>query len=113
MKIYGRFMLEDLSEHPCQVLDISPGDVSLRAEYAGAPGEKIIAYLDHIGRLEGVVTRTDAEDSTFAITIVATDARRTSSPRSSHGWPIGKSTGWQKIAVTSASRRATRSACFT
>jgi len=76
VKIYGRFMLEDHSEHPCQVLNISPGDVSLRAERPGAPGEKVIAYLDHIGRLEGVVTRTDNEDSTFAMTILATDRKK-------------------------------------
>jgi len=76
VKIYGRFMLEDHSEHPCQVLNISPGDVSLRAESPGAPGEKVIAYLDHIGRLEGVVTRTDSDDSAFAMTIVATERKK-------------------------------------
>lgn len=76
VKIYGRFMLEDLSEYPCQVLNISPGDVSLRAEHPGAPGEKVIAYLDHIGRVEGVVTRTDSDDKTFAMTILATDRKK-------------------------------------
>jgi len=32
VKIYGRFMLEDHSEHSCQVMDISPASVALRAD---------------------------------------------------------------------------------
>jgi hypothetical protein len=74
VKIYGRFMLEDRTEHPCQVMDMSPGNVSLRTERLGQPGEKIIAYIDHIGRVEGVVTRT-LQDG-FAMTVVASDRKR-------------------------------------
>jgi hypothetical protein len=74
VKIYGRFMLEDRSEHPCQVLDMSPGNVALRADVIGQPGEKIIVYLDHIGRIEGVLTRR-LEDG-FAMTILASERKR-------------------------------------
>lgn len=74
VKIYGRFMLEDRSEHPCQVLDMSPGNVLLRADRIGQPGEKVIAYIDHIGRIEGVVTRTQSDG--FAMTIVASDRKK-------------------------------------
>ena len=74
VKIYGRFMLEDRSEHPCQVLDMSPGNVLLRADRVGQPGEKVIAYIDHIGRIEGVVTRTQVDG--FAMTIVASDRKK-------------------------------------
>lgn len=74
VKIYGRFMLEDRSEYPCQVLDMSPGNVLLRAERVGQPGEKVIAYIDHIGRIEGVVTRT--QEDGFAMTIVASDRKK-------------------------------------
>lgn len=74
IKIYGRFMLEDRSEHPCQVIDMSPGNVALRADRQGAPGEKVIAYLDHIGRIEGVVTRT-MEDG-FAMTVIASERKK-------------------------------------
>jgi len=74
VKIYGRFMLEDRSEYPCQVLDMSPGNVLLRADRVGQPGEKVIAYIDHIGRIEGVVTRTQADG--FAMTIVASDRKK-------------------------------------
>ncbi len=74
VKIYGRFMLEDRSEHPCQVIDMSPGNVALRADNTGEPGEKVIAYLDHIGRIEGVITRV--LDDGFAMTVIASDRKR-------------------------------------
>jgi hypothetical protein len=74
VKVYGRFMLEDRTEHSCQVIDMSPGNVSLRADRSGEPGERVIAYLDHIGRIEGVVTRT-LEDG-FAMTIIASERKR-------------------------------------
>jgi hypothetical protein len=74
VKIYGRFMLEDRSEHACQVLDMSPGNASLRTDRVGEPGEKVIAYIDHIGRVEGVVTRTMPDG--FAMTILASDRKR-------------------------------------
>ncbi len=74
VKIYGRFMLEDRSEHHCQVIDMSPGNVALRTDSMGSPGERVIAYLDHIGRIEGILTRR-LEDG-FAMTIVASDRKR-------------------------------------
>ena len=74
IKIYGRFMLEDRTEHPCQVVDMSPGNVALRTERVGEPGEKVIAYIDHIGRIEGVVTRTLPDG--FAMTVIASDRKR-------------------------------------
>ncbi|MBZ0163655.1 MAG: PilZ domain-containing protein [Notoacmeibacter sp.] len=74
VKIYGRFMLEDHTEYPCQVIDMSPGSVALRTEVAGAPGERCIAYLDHIGRVEGIITRTFQDG--FAVTIVASDRKK-------------------------------------
>ncbi len=74
VKIYGRFMLEDRSEHPCQVVDMSPGNAVLRADRRGEPGEKVIAYLEHIGRIEGVITRV--LDDGFAMTVIASDRKR-------------------------------------
>jgi hypothetical protein len=74
VKIYGRFMLEDRTEHPCQVVDMSPGNALLRADRVGELGEKVIAYIDHIGRIEGVVTRI-AQDG-FAMTIIASERKK-------------------------------------
>ena len=72
--LFGRYMLQDRSEHPCRVLDMSPGGVALQAERPGRPGERIIAYLDHIGRIEGRITRL--MDGGFAMTIGASERKR-------------------------------------
>ena len=67
-------MLEDRSEHACQVIDMSPGNVAFLSDHPGQLGEKVIAYLDHIGRVEGVVARR--LDGGFAMTIVASERKR-------------------------------------
>lgn len=74
VNIYGRFMLEDRTEHPCQVVDMSPGNVALRCDRTGMPGEKVIAYIDHIGRIEGVITRTLRDG--FAMTLIASERKK-------------------------------------
>jgi hypothetical protein len=74
VKLYGRFMLEDRSEHPCQVIDMSPGNVALRAERLAITGERVIAYLDHVGRIEGIATRR--LPGGFAMTINASEGKR-------------------------------------
>jgi hypothetical protein len=55
VSVLGRYMLADRREFPCQVLEMSPGDAAVIAPVAGDVGEKVIAYLDHIGRVEGTV----------------------------------------------------------
>jgi hypothetical protein len=67
-------MLEDRTEHPCQVIDMSPGNVALRAERLAVTGERVIAYLDHVGRIEGIATRR--LQGGFAMTINASDGKR-------------------------------------
>lgn len=74
VKVYGRYMLEDRSEYPCQIINMSPGDVALRTEHKGDLGEKVIAYLEYIGRIEGVVTRLLPDG--FAMAILASDRKR-------------------------------------
>jgi len=55
--LFGRYMLADKREFPCQVNNMSPGSASIVGPRVGAVGEKIIAYVDHIGRLEGKILR--------------------------------------------------------
>ena len=55
VSVLGRYMLADRREFPCQVLTMSPGDAMVVAPVAGTVGEKVIAYLDHLGRIEGSV----------------------------------------------------------
>ncbi len=74
VQVHGRFMREDRTEHSCDIIDMSPGDVNFRVQALCAPGERVIAYLDHLGRIEGRVTRL-TEDG-FAAEIVASDRKR-------------------------------------
>lgn len=55
VSVLGRYMLADRREFPCQVLEMSPGDALVIAPVAGGAGEKVIAYIDHIGRIEGTI----------------------------------------------------------
>ena len=54
----GRYILEDRREYPCQTIDISPGGVAFAGTAPEARvGERVIAYLNQIGRVEGTITR--------------------------------------------------------
>ena len=74
VNLLGRYMLADRREFPCQVTDMSPGGMALIAPVAGQPGERVIAYVDHVGRLEGVIARQFPNG--FAMTIGATTRKR-------------------------------------
>src|SRR5260370_28625312 len=74
VNLLGRYMLADRREFPCQVVNMSPGGMALMAPVVGQPGERVIAYVDHLGRLEGVIARLI--DNGFAMTIAATVRKR-------------------------------------
>lgn len=74
VNLLGRYMLADRREFPCQVTNMSPGGMALIAPVSGQPGEKVIAYVDHVGRLEGVIARVFQNG--FAMTIGATKNKR-------------------------------------
>ena len=72
--LLGRYMLPDRREFPCQVVDMSPGGMAVIAPVVGQPGERVIAYVDHLGRLEGHIARV--LENGFAMTISATPRKR-------------------------------------
>ncbi len=72
--LLGRYMLPDRREFPCQIINMSPGGLALLAPGIGNVGDRVIAYLDHIGRVEGKITRII--DNGFAMTIAATARKR-------------------------------------
>ena len=74
VNLLGRYMLADRREFPCQVIDMSPGGMALVAPVAGKPGERVIAYVDHLGRLEGKISRLI--ENGFAMSISATLRKR-------------------------------------
>jgi len=57
VRIPGQFMRESRKEFPCVTIDISAGGIAFAADERVHLGERIIAYLDHVGRLEGRVVR--------------------------------------------------------
>lgn len=74
VNLLGRYMLADRREFPCQVVNMSPGGMALVAPVAGLVGDRVIAYVDHLGRIEGRVAR--AFENGFAMTIGATARKR-------------------------------------
>ncbi|MFB9950785.1 PilZ domain-containing protein [Rhizobium puerariae] len=74
VNVSGRLMLATHEEFPCSVVDMSPGDVAFSCLGRPAIGERVIAYLDHIGRLEGTVLALSGDG--FAMSINATDRKR-------------------------------------
>ena len=74
VSLLGRYMLADRREFPCQVLEMSPGDAAVVAPIAGGIGERIIAYLDHLGRIEGTIL--ELIDGGFTMAVTASPRKR-------------------------------------
>jgi hypothetical protein len=74
VNLNGRFMREDRQEFPCQTINMSPGGASLSTDMPPRVGEHVVAYIEHLGRVEGRCTRVF--DKGFAMTISATLRRR-------------------------------------
>jgi len=74
VSVLGRYMLADRREFPCQVLEMSPGEAMMIAPVSGIVGEKVIAYVDHIGRIEGTITAL--VDGGFLMEVAASPRKR-------------------------------------
>jgi PilZ domain len=74
VEVFGRSMLQNRQDFPCKTMDISPGGILICAPVYGAVGERVIAYLDHLGRMEGVITRLVPEG--FAMSVSATSRKK-------------------------------------
>ncbi|MEO0329784.1 MAG: PilZ domain-containing protein [Pseudomonadota bacterium] len=72
--IFGRYMLQNKQEFPCQITTVSPGAAVFIGPVSGALEERVISYVDHLGRLEGKVLRVF--NGGFVTSINATTHRR-------------------------------------
>lgn len=72
--LFGRFMLPDMSEHPCQVQGISLDGAIFITTEVPQPGQTIVAYLEEVGRIEA--TSAEPVDGGFKVTFSLTGARR-------------------------------------
>lgn len=72
--LLGRFMRANKQEYPCKLNDISLGGLSLMSPVNVEPDERIVAYFDHLGGIEGTVVRQF--EGGFAIRLSATQHKR-------------------------------------
>lgn len=72
--LLGRYMLSSRQEFPCRTIDMSPGGVCLITPVRGIIGERVVVYLEHVGRIEGQIVRHIADG--FAMNISATPRKR-------------------------------------
>jgi hypothetical protein len=74
LPLLGRFMRANKQEFPCRLNDISVGGASLMSPVEVEIGERIVAYLDEIGGIEGVVVRVF--DGGFAMSLRVSQHKR-------------------------------------
>ena len=72
--LFGRFMLPDMSEHPCQVTSIGLQGATFLTATVPPVGQTIVAYLEEVGRVEA--TSSLPVEGGFAVTFSLTGARR-------------------------------------
>ena len=53
----GRYMLSNRREYRCTVVNVSDGGLALVGPEKGRLGEKVIVYVDGLGRVAGEVIR--------------------------------------------------------
>jgi hypothetical protein len=72
--LLGRFMRANKQEFPCRLHDISVGGAAIMSPVEVELGERIVAYLDEIGGIEGEVVRTF--EGGFALSLKASQHKR-------------------------------------
>lgn len=72
--LLGRFMRASKHEYPCKLIDVSVGGAALMSPAELDFGERVIAYFDQLGGLEGTVARTF--DGGFAMQFTMTAHKR-------------------------------------
>mgnify|MGYP001590571673 CR=1 FL=1 len=74
VNLLGRCMLEDRREFACQIVDMSPGGAAVMIPAVARVGERVVAYMDHVGRIEGKVVRL--LDGGFAMSLSISERKR-------------------------------------
>lgn len=74
INMQGRLMLASYEEFECMVTDMSPGDMYVTCLGRPRADERVVAYIDHLGRVEGNVVAVDGRG--FTMSINATDRKR-------------------------------------
>jgi hypothetical protein len=56
-KFIGRYMLTDMRESECVVVDVALGGITLTGPRIGKIGESVVVYIDQLGRVRGDIVR--------------------------------------------------------
>src|SRR5262245_47305408 len=67
IEVSGRMLDTIGREHDCRTADISPGDIRIAAPILPTVGERVVIYLDGIGRVSGKVARKCGEGEVAVI----------------------------------------------
>ena len=70
----GRYMLSNRREYPCRTVDISAGGIAIVGATKGKIGERVVVYLDRVGRIEGTIVRHFSGG--FAVALQASSLKR-------------------------------------
>jgi c-di-GMP-binding flagellar brake protein YcgR len=71
LKLHVRFLVQDGSEHGGVVTDVSVGGMNIVSDVTPDEGSIIIAYVEDLGRLEGIVSRVDTNGIAVRLTLSA------------------------------------------
>lgn len=74
VNLHGRLMCADFEEFECVAIEMSPGEVEFKCSALPHVSERIVSYIDHIGRIEGKVTHL--KQNGFRIAVNATERKR-------------------------------------
>lgn len=74
VQLRGRYMLSDGREFECLTIDISPTGISVQGPQIGRHGERVVVYIQNLGRVEGLIARR--APGVFALDIRAPETKR-------------------------------------
>ncbi|CAN0488657.1 unnamed protein product, partial [Discosporangium mesarthrocarpum] len=74
--LFGRYMRPDQQEYACQVGAIDARKIEVIANHEVEFGEHIVAYLDQIGRIEGLVSARNEGSFTISLALTGTRLER-------------------------------------
>lgn len=69
VSLFGRYMLESREEYPCQTVQMSPGDMVLFGPAKPTLGERVVVYLDELGRFAGQAERMTSAGFTISLSL--------------------------------------------
>ena len=95
--LLGRFMRPNKQEYPCRLVDASAGGAAILSPVAIEVGERVVAYFDHLGGIEGPVVR--GIEGGFAFKIDATVRLVAEQPRGGRHERVAPSNTMSQLAL--------------